>query len=205
MPAPNTPLPSIPAPRRCIWRSKLLVWRRAISSCTTPYTFAATAEVIRYFDAVPVFVDVEPDTLNIDPSCLIRTIEDLERCLRDGCKATSPAVARALGESLTPPPGRRPSARRRRGALKAVIPVHMAGHPCEMDAITAIAQKHGLAVVEDAAHACSASFKGRAVGSEMAAGVPWATCFSFYATKTLATGEGGMVTTDTRSGRTASA
>ena len=163
---------------------------------TTPYTFAATAEVIRYFDAVPVFVDVEPDTLNIDPSCLIRTIEDLERCLRDGCKATSPAVARALGESLTPPPGRRPSARRRRGALKAVIPVHMAGHPCEMDAITAIAQKHGLAVVEDAAHACSASFKGRAVGSEMAAGVPWATCFSFYATKTLATGEGGMVTTD---------
>jgi dTDP-4-amino-4,6-dideoxygalactose transaminase len=67
-----------------------------------------------------------------------------------------------------------------------------------MDVITAIAQEHGLAVVEDAAHACSASFKGRPVGSEMAAGVPWAACFSFYATKTLATGEGGMVTTDSQ-------
>jgi dTDP-4-amino-4,6-dideoxygalactose transaminase len=165
---------------------------------TTPYTFAATAEVIRYFDAVPVFVDVEPDTLNIDPSCLIQTIEDLERCLGEGCKARTPAVARALGEDLPPPIARprQPTERRRGRALKAVIPVHIAGHPCEMDLITAIAEEHALAVVEDAAHACSASFKGRPVGSEMADGVPWATCFSFYATKTLATGEGGMVTTD---------
>ena len=164
---------------------------------TTPYTFAATAEVIRYFDAVPVFVDVEPDTLNIDPNCLIQTIEDLERCLGEGRKARTPAVARALGEKLTPPIARpRTSTERRRGALKAVIPVHMAGHPCEMDVITAIAEEHALAVIEDAAHACSASFKGRPVGSEMAAGVSWAACFSFYATKTLATGEGGMVTTD---------
>ena len=53
---------------------------------TTPYTFAATAEVIRYFDAIPVFVDVEPDTLNIDPRCLVQTIEDLERCLAEGRK-----------------------------------------------------------------------------------------------------------------------
>jgi dTDP-4-amino-4,6-dideoxygalactose transaminase len=162
---------------------------------TTPYTFAATAEVIRYFDAVPVFVDVEPDTLNIDPSCLIQTIEDLEGCLVEGRKARMPAVARALGEEL-PITRSRPATRRRRGALKAVIPVHIAGHPCEMDVITAIAEEHALAVIEDAAHACSASFRGRPVGSEMAAGISWAACFSFYATKTLATGEGGMVTTD---------
>jgi perosamine synthetase len=165
---------------------------------TSPYTFAATAEVIRYFDAVPVFVDVQPDTLNIDPTSLIRTIEDLERCLAKGSDPRIPAVARALGEGTPPPIAKpRPLAwRRRRGALKAIIPVHIAGHPCEADAIAAIAGDHALAVIDDAAHSCSASFKGRRVGGEMAAGIPWAACFSFYATKTLATGEGGMVTTD---------
>jgi len=165
---------------------------------TTPYTFAATAEVIRYFDAVPLFVDVEPDTLNIDPAGLGRTIEDLERCLRTGRDARMPAVARAVGAGgRTRIAGSRSTTRRRRGgALKAMIPVHIAGHPCEMDAISAIAKEHGLAVVEDAAHACSASFKGRPIGSQMGAGLPWAACFSFYATKTLATGEGGMVTTE---------
>jgi perosamine synthetase len=97
---------------------------------------------------------------------------------------------------MPPAAGLRRASERRRGTLKAVIPVHMAGHPCEMDVVMAIAQEHGLAVIEDAAHACSASYRGRPVGSEMAAGVSWAACFSFYATKTLATGEGGMVTTD---------
>ncbi|HVH29895.1 MAG TPA: DegT/DnrJ/EryC1/StrS family aminotransferase [Vicinamibacterales bacterium] len=161
---------------------------------TTPYTFAATAEVIRYFNAVPVFVDVERDTLNIDPHGLRETVEDLQRCLQ-GHKATIPAVARAFdGNRWSSVEGMRD--RRRRGALKALIPVHIAGHPCEMDAIAAIAQTHQLAVVEDAAHACSASFRGRPVGSGPSTSVPWAACFSFYATKTLATGEGGMVTTD---------
>jgi dTDP-4-amino-4,6-dideoxygalactose transaminase len=163
---------------------------------TTPYTFAATAEVIRYFDAVPVFVDVEPDTLNIDPNSLNETIEDLKRCVREGVKARTRGVAGALGERKPPAMGARPADRRyRRGAVKAVIPVHMAGHPCEMDDLAAIAEEHELALIEDAAHACSASFKGRPVGGGTAAG-SWAACFSFYATKTLATGEGGMVTTD---------
>lgn len=158
---------------------------------TTPYTFAATAEVIRYFDAVPVFVDVEADTLNIDPNCLSDTINDVKRCLRTGNAATMPAVARALGPDATPAsrPGAAPS-------VKAVIPVHMAGHPCDMDEITSIATEHGLAVIEDAAHACSASYKGQLVGGQTAAGVSSTACFSFYATKTLATGEGGMITTD---------
>jgi perosamine synthetase len=72
----------------------------------------------------------------------------------------------------------------------------MAGHPCEMEPIAAIAQRHGLAVIEDAAHACSSSYKGKRVGGEVVPGLQTAACFSFYATKTLATGEGGMVTTD---------
>ncbi len=74
---------------------------------------------------------------------------------------------------------------------KAVIPVHFAGQPCDMTRILEIARRHGLRVIEDAAHAFPASYKGRAIGS-----IGDCTCFSFYATKNITTGEGGMVTTD---------
>lgn len=73
---------------------------------------------------------------------------------------------------------------------KAIIPVHLAGQPCNMDAIHALAQKHKLRVIEDAAHALPASFHGNPVGS-----LSEFTAFSFYATKTITTGEGGMVAT----------
>jgi perosamine synthetase len=73
---------------------------------------------------------------------------------------------------------------------KAVIPVHFAGHPCDMSAIAQIADEHDLVVVEDAAHALPARWGGRMVGT-----IGDATCFSFYATKTITTGEGGMITT----------
>ena len=73
---------------------------------------------------------------------------------------------------------------------KAIIPVHYSGTPCDMDAIMALAKRHGLAVVEDAAHALPTEYKGRKVGT-----IGDITCFSFYATKTVTTGEGGMVTT----------
>jgi perosamine synthetase len=162
---------------------------------TTPYTFAATAEVIRYFDAVPVFVDVEPDTLNMDPRALADTVEDLERSLR-GERPSMPAVARAMSAvksaQSTTIHGHAGSTAR----MRAVIPVHFAGHPCEMDDIAAIARRYQLTIVEDAAHACSAAVNGKPVGSGCWAGGPTMSCFSFYATKTLATGEGGMVTTN---------
>ena len=74
---------------------------------------------------------------------------------------------------------------------KVIIPVHFAGTPCDMDAIHAIAKKYNLKVIEDAAHAIPSEYKGRPVGT-----LSDITCFSFYATKTLATGEGGMATTD---------
>lgn len=74
---------------------------------------------------------------------------------------------------------------------KAILPVHFAGQPCDMDAIADIARRHKLVVVEDAAHAIPARYKGRMVGT-----LSPLTCFSFYATKNLTTGEGGMVTTD---------
>lgn len=74
---------------------------------------------------------------------------------------------------------------------KAIVPVHYGGHPCEMDELLAIANRRGLAVVEDAAHAFPAKYRGRDIGT-----LGTATCFSFYANKTITTGEGGMVTTE---------
>ena len=74
---------------------------------------------------------------------------------------------------------------------KAIVPVHYAGHPCEMDRIIGFAKKHGLLVLEDAAHAFGAEYNNKRVGT-----IGDATCFSFYATKNLTTGEGGMLTTE---------
>src|SRR6185503_18353336 len=74
---------------------------------------------------------------------------------------------------------------------KAIIPVHFAGHPCDMDQILSIAHAHDLRVIEDAAHALPARYNGKTVGS-----IGESTCFSFYATKNITTGEGGMLTTD---------
>ncbi|WP_373073945.1 DegT/DnrJ/EryC1/StrS family aminotransferase [Sulfurimonas sp.] len=75
---------------------------------------------------------------------------------------------------------------------RAIIPVHFSGQPCDMDEIYAIAQKYNLKVIEDAAHAIPSSYKGTKIGSLSGTDI---TCFSFYATKTLSTGEGGMATT----------
>ncbi|MGA8073409.1 MAG: DegT/DnrJ/EryC1/StrS family aminotransferase [Candidatus Acidiferrales bacterium] len=82
-------------------------------------------------------------------------------------------------------------ARRITPKTRAVIPVHLGGLPCDMDAIRAIACRHSLHVIEDAAHALPSTYKSRRIGA-----VSEFTCFSFYATKTLATGEGGMITTN---------
>jgi dTDP-4-amino-4,6-dideoxygalactose transaminase len=73
----------------------------------------------------------------------------------------------------------------------AILPVHLAGRPCDMDRLESIARRHGLVLIEDAAHAAGAAWQGRPIGS-----IGDATCFSFYVTKNLVTGEGGMVTTE---------
>jgi len=159
---------------------------------TTPYTFAATAEVIRYFDAIPVFVDIEPETLNIDTEQLAEAVEALvrdgRRRTRDARKWLPPALREKANEV---------------GKLKAILPVHIAGHPCNLEAIYAIAAEYGLAVIEDAAHALPTKYRGHLIGSSSLRNsvapqksFPHLTCFSFYATKTLTTGEGGMIVTD---------
>ena len=82
--------------------------------------------------------------------------------------------------------------------VKAIMPVHLYGHPCDRAAILALAKEHGLAVIEDAAHALPARYQGARIGSDPGtANTPVLTCFSFYATKNLTTAEGGMLTGST--------
>jgi dTDP-4-amino-4,6-dideoxygalactose transaminase len=121
---------------------------------TTPYTFAATAEVIRYLGAHPLFVDVEEDTGNIRPDRLQEALEKAGR------------------------------------TAAAVLPVHVGGLPCRMDQILPIAAGHGVAVVEDAAHCFPREGERETPGTLGDLGV-----YSFYATKPITTGEGGMVVT----------
>jgi dTDP-4-amino-4,6-dideoxygalactose transaminase len=115
-------------------------------------TFCATANVVVHVGATPVIVDVEPDTLNVDPT--------------------------AIERAITP-------------RTRAIIPVHLYGHPCDMERILQIADTRQLLVVEDAAHAVGAEWNGTRIGS-----LGHATAFSFYATKNLTTAEGGMITTN---------
>jgi dTDP-4-amino-4,6-dideoxygalactose transaminase len=125
-------------------------------------TFCSGVHVIEQVGARPVLVDVEPDTLNMNPAQVAKAAETLR-----------------AGERLA-----------------AIMPVHLHGHPCERDALIGIAREHGCAIVEDAAHAFPAGYRGRMIGSaddNAAARVPILTAFSFYATKNLTTGEGGML------------
>lgn len=118
---------------------------------TTPFSFAATANAILMAGATPVFVDIEADTLNLDPA--------------------------QVEAAITP-------------RTKALLPVHLYGHPAAMRQFKSLAATYRLALIEDACQAHAASIDGQMAGS-FGAG-----CFSFYATKNMTTGEGGMVTTN---------
>ena len=119
---------------------------------TSTYTFAACVNVIEHVGATPVLVDIEPDTLCMDP--------------------------RAVEAAITP-------------RTRAILSVDYAGHPCDYERLLAIAERHGLPIVEDAAHALGATWQGRPVGS-----FATVTAYSFYATKNLTTGEGGAAVTN---------
>jgi UDP-2-acetamido-2-deoxy-ribo-hexuluronate aminotransferase len=132
---------------------------------TTPFTFFATCEMIALTGATPVFVDIDPDTYNIDPQKLEETIANFDQ------RST------VNGEPLTP---------------KGIIPVDLFGLPADYDAIMAIAEKHGLFVVEDAAQAFGATYKGR-----RAPGLAHVGATSFFPAKPLGCyGDGGAVFTD---------
>ncbi len=119
---------------------------------TSPFTFIASANTIAMIGAVPIFVDVKPDSYNIDPDLIEDAITDKTR---------------------------------------AIMPVHIFGMPAEMKHIMEIADSHDLQVIEDACQAHGAEVEGKKVGS-----IGHVAAFSFYATKNMMTGEGGMITTD---------
>jgi perosamine synthetase len=118
---------------------------------TTPFSFVATANTILLTGARPVFVDIEPETYNIDPTKIVAV--------------------------LTP-------------RTKAILPVHLYGHPANMLYLQKLAEEYQLAIIEDACQAHAAAIDGKLVGS-FGTG-----CFSFYSTKNMTTGEGGIITTD---------
>ena len=143
---------------------------------TTPFSFVASANVMLYERAVPIFVDIQPDSLNVDPALVAEASADLVR----GGSAADRWLPPALRECTKPT-----------GALKALLPVHAFGQPADMDPILATARQHGLAVIEDACEAIGAEYKGRQAGTLGDAGV-----FAFYPNKQMTTGEGGMVVTN---------
>jgi dTDP-4-amino-4,6-dideoxygalactose transaminase len=116
----------------------------------TPLTFAATVNCIEHVGARPILVDVDADTLNINPE--------------------------KIADAVTP-------------RTRVIMPVHLAGHPADMDPIRDLAERGKLMIIEDAAHALPAKYRGRFIGSGENP-----VAFSFYASKNLTTGEGGMLT-----------
>jgi perosamine synthetase len=119
---------------------------------TTPFSFVASSNSVLFEDGKPVFVDIDPDTLNMD-------VKKIEAAITEN--------------------------------TKAIMPVHVFGQPCEMDAILDIAKEHDLAVIEDACEAIGAEYNGRKAGTFGNASV-----FAFYPNKQMTTGEGAMIVTD---------
>ena len=131
-------------------------------------SFAATANAVRYAGGWPVFMDIEPDHWQID----VGKVADF---LENGCRSVA-------GQLLDKATGRR---------VRAMLPVHLLGHPSDMDPLLELARRYGLAVVVDAAQALGATYRGTAIGR-------WgdAICLSFNGNKVVTAGGGGMVVTD---------
>jgi len=141
---------------------------------TTPFSFVASANCILYERGLPIFVDVDPATGNLDPHLVAEAAHDL-------CHG-GPASRRWLPRAARRLNGHRPA---------AILPVHAFGQPADMDPLLQVARAHDLAVVEDACEAIGAEYKGRRAGSLGDAAV-----FAFYPNKQLTTGEGGMIVTE---------
>ncbi|MBU2609521.1 MAG: DegT/DnrJ/EryC1/StrS family aminotransferase [Chloroflexi bacterium] len=140
---------------------------------TTPFSFVASANVLLFENAVPVFVDVDARTGNIDP----RLVAEAARDLVAGGEKAQKWLPRK-GSELNRP-------------LKAILPVDVFGQPADLDPIRKVAQEHGLKVIEDSCEALGAEYKGRKAGTLGDYGV-----FAFYPNKQITTGEGGVIVTD---------
>jgi perosamine synthetase len=133
---------------------------------TTPFSFVASSNVLLFENAIPIFVDIDAKTGNIDPFLVADAANNIENYL--------------------PRVGTQNSA-----SLRAILPVDVFGQPADMDAINAIAKQHGLTVIEDSCEALGATYKGKQAGTLGDFGV-----FAFYPNKVITTGEGGVIITD---------
>ncbi len=140
---------------------------------TTPFSFVASANVLLYEGAVPVFVDVEPRTGNIDPYLVFAATQDI---IQGGKNA----------QAWLPPKGAYIESK-----LKALLPVDVFGQPADLELILNTAWKYKLKVIEDSCEALGAAYKGHPAGTLGDYGV-----FGFYPNKQITTGEGGMIITD---------
>jgi len=141
---------------------------------TTPFSFVASANVILYVGARPVFVDVEPDTGNISPEAIEKKIKD--------------EYVHCDGAWVCWKDGRR---------LRGILPVHVFGYPCRMDEITEIARKYNLMVIEDACEAMGSFYFSKSRNRWLHAGtIGMAGVFAFYPNKQITTGEGGVLVSD---------
>ena len=133
---------------------------------TTPFSFVASTNALLFENAIPVFVDVDPKTGNLDVEQVAEAVKHIERYL--------PRKSKIENQKL-----------------KALLPVDVFGQPAPMDKINAIAQEHGLKVIEDSCEALGATYKGRQAGTFGDYGI-----FAFYPNKQMTTGEGGIIITD---------
>jgi len=141
---------------------------------TTPFSFVASSNALLFENAVPVFVDIDPHTGNIDPGLVAQAVKDIVA----GGKTADKWLPRHGVEQKESP------------KLKALLPVDVFGQPADMDSINAIAQEHHLPVIEDSCEALGATYKGRPAGTLGDFGI-----FAFYPNKQITTGEGGVVIT----------
>lgn len=138
---------------------------------TTPFSFVASTNALLFENAVPIFVDIDPKTGNLDPKLVADAAKNIEKSLpRKGLdiKGTDKS-----------------------GKLKAILPVDVFGQPADMDAINSVAKEHGLTVIEDSCEALGATYNGKQAGTLGKFGV-----FAFYPNKQITTGEGGVIITD---------
>lgn len=144
---------------------------------TTPFSFIASANCILYQRAMPIFVDIDPKTGNMDSALAAEAIHELANGKSSPDKWLPPALRGAVRRRKTD-----------RGILKAIILVHAFGQPCEMEPVLVEARRYGINVIEDACEALGAEYCGQKVGTFGDAAV-----FAFYPNKQMTTGEGGMI------------
>ncbi|MGW8144297.1 MAG: DegT/DnrJ/EryC1/StrS family aminotransferase, partial [Anaerolineales bacterium] len=140
---------------------------------TTPFSFVASSNVILFERAIPVFVDIDPITGNIDPKLVAQAVNDLTSAESDRTRW----LPRKGAEKIS--------------TLKAILPVDVFGQPADLDPIRTIAEEYRLIVIEDSCEALGAEYKGRKAGTLGDYGV-----FAFYPNKQMTTGEGAVIVTN---------